>query len=170
MHQQPLPSEWIDRLFSRLEARYGSGWKAKWATVEIAVLRADWADVLAGLQNRPAAIRYGLDNLPEEFPPTAVQFRTACNRMPEAMPVALPQPPASPDVVAKVRGAFVVDARDPLAWAYTLKAKEATGCRLTPAQREAWRDALRSKAGTDAPTLGQFAAIAADVLPQGMRA
>ena len=36
--------------------------------------------------------------------------------------------------------------------------------------RDAWREALRSKAGTDAPTIGQFAPIDADVLPMGMRA
>ena len=167
--QAPFPANWLDRVFGLMLARFGSAWTAKWAGIDIEAVRSDWANVLAGLQERPAAIRYGLDNLPDT-PPTAVQFRTACNRMPEAMPVALPQPPASPEVVAKVRGAFVIDARDPLAWAYTLKAKEVSGCRLTPAQRDAWREALRSKAGTDAPTIGQFAPIDADVLPMGMRA
>jgi hypothetical protein len=163
-----MPSAWINRLFARLGVHYGAAWTRMWEGPPMEAVRADWAEKLSGLEFKLEAIRYGLDNLPD-YPPTAVQFRAACNRMPEPMPVALPQPPASPEVVAKVVGAFVVSDRDPLAWAYRLKAREINGDRLLQFQRDAWREALSSKAGTDAPEIGQFSPISEDVLPPGMR-
>jgi hypothetical protein len=141
--QTQFPGNWLDRVFGLMLARYGSAWTAKWAGIDMAAVRADWCNVLAGLQNRPEAVRYGLDNLPDA-PPTAVQFRTACNRTPEPMPVALPAPMADPEVVAKVRGAFVVEDNDPKAWAHRLKAKEVSGYRLSPMLRASWREVLKS--------------------------
>lgn len=77
-----LPDSWVDALFAKLAVRYGAAFMRQWPDADIAVLKADWAEVLGGFQNRPEAIRYGLEHLNPEKPPTAMQFRALCNAGP----------------------------------------------------------------------------------------
>jgi hypothetical protein len=52
MHS-PLPSEWVDRLFSRIAVRYGADWLRMWEGLDMAAVKADWAETLAGLAGPP---------------------------------------------------------------------------------------------------------------------
>lgn len=88
-----LPDGWLDYVQSKLTVRYGARWLSMWEGVPLAAVRADWAEELDGLErNDGAALRYGLQYLPEDFPPTASAFRALCNRMPAGGPAALPAP------------------------------------------------------------------------------
>jgi hypothetical protein len=94
----PLSSRFVDEIHMRLAVRYGSAWLAKWQGVEIAAVKADWAEQLDGM--RPENIRKALDNLPPDFPPTCTAFRSLGVIRHEAEEFkALPAPEASPAVV-----------------------------------------------------------------------
>ena len=147
--RSPLPSEWVDRLFGRLAVRYGSAWLRQWEGIDMAAVRADWAEELAGLQERPDALRYGLENLPADKPPTVSQFRAACNRAPEKFTPQLAGPPASAAMVAKVRAGLDRSGVSPLAWAHRLKARHESGARLTITQVEMYRSALATQRVAD---------------------
>lgn len=142
----PLPLEWIDSIFANMTVRYGSAWLAKWNGVDIAAVKADWADVLGGFQANPDAIKHALGSLPDDFPPTATQFRALCVARPEPAGRALPAPKADPAVVRKVMQAFVPKPSvDPKEWAHRLRIREQQCDRLTPAQRAMWRQALKGE-------------------------
>jgi hypothetical protein len=69
------PSAWVDDLFDRLSARYGVAFLRQYGDIDAAAVKADWAKTLGGLS--PAAIKAGLENLPDK-PPHAGQFRRLC--------------------------------------------------------------------------------------------
>ncbi len=75
-----LPEVWVDELFARLTVRYGAAFKRQYADIEPNVVKADWAQVLSGFTRQ--TIRYGLDHLPADKAPNALQFRAICNSGP----------------------------------------------------------------------------------------
>ena len=90
-------------LFARLAVRYGSAWAAKWEGLDMAAVRADWADELAGYAKHPDAIKHALANLPTDRPPNVLQFILLCRNAPEPMPLMLPKPAPTDEEKAKVR-------------------------------------------------------------------
>lgn len=75
-----MPESWVDELWARLTLRYGASFLRQYAELDLKAVKADWAQVLSGF-NR-AAIRYGLDHLPADKAPNALQFRAICNAGP----------------------------------------------------------------------------------------
>jgi len=140
-----LPSSWVDSLFARLAVRYGSSWLSKWHGIDIAAVKADWAEELGGFVNNPDAITYALAHLPRDFPPSVDQFRQLCCARPEPAMKLLPAPVASEEVVAaavsKVKAAGL-GAPMNKQWAYSLRDKEQQGVPLGAHQRAMWRAAL----------------------------
>ena len=49
----------VDFIFARLTARYGDDWTRKWEGIDAAAIKADWAQVLAGVH--VSAIVYALE-------------------------------------------------------------------------------------------------------------
>jgi hypothetical protein len=141
MEKTMLRNDWIDRLFTRLLARYGAQWISMWAGIEPEAIREDWAIELDGLS--ASALSHGLANLPPDRPPNSAQFRAICLRqVPEPSP-ALPSPPADPERVAEiVAGLQVPPERDIRDWARELQSREKSGELLTSAQRAMWRTAF----------------------------
>jgi hypothetical protein len=137
-----LPLPWVDSLFGRLAVRYGAAWSRMWDGVDVALVKADWAAELSGLQLHPASIAYGLDHLPPDRPPTVGQFRALCIARPEKHE-ALPAPAADPAVAAAALASMTKPTgHDPKAWARELRRQETSLVRLTSAQRSMWRAAL----------------------------
>jgi hypothetical protein len=147
----PLPPAWVDRLFGRLAIRYGQDWIRLWEGLDLAAVKADWGQVLAGMHRpeREHALRYGIENLPPDRPPTAAQFKAICGRAPETKPLVLQAPPPSPEGVARVRQALadLGQPKDPRAWAHALKARHEAGERLSMTQIDMYRSALAAKPG-----------------------
>lgn len=148
-----LPLPWVEKIFQKLALVYGRDFIGRWEGQNLGDVMADWSHELAPLAQNPAAIKYGLENLPPDKPPTCLQFRSICNRRPEAPMPALPAPKTapSPEVMEKVAeiGKPRIEAFDPKAWAKKLKARELENPRshgLTRAQREMWRTALGEQA------------------------
>lgn len=97
-----FPLHWADALFAKLSIRYGSAFLAQWPDADPSLVKSDWCDVLTGFGDKPEAIKYALEHLPEK-PPTAMQFRAICNLAPLPVFQRLPEPKADP---AKARAAI----------------------------------------------------------------
>lgn len=166
---QTLPDSWVDALFARLSVRYGAKWLRMWEGIDLDAVKADWATELGGFSDRSGAIKYALDNLPAEFPPTAAQFKAIAVRVPYYVPPALPEPKADPKIVAQALSALTLGTSgNPKAWAYRLQEREKQGERLTQCQRGAWREALANV--DDSLIAGDFSPVAQTALPPAMRA
>lgn len=86
-----LPDAWIDRIFKRMEGRYGALFHDRWKGCDLDNVRATWAEELAGFRDKPEAIAYALKSLAgQQFPPTLPEFLSACRRAPEKEAVMLP--------------------------------------------------------------------------------
>jgi hypothetical protein len=120
MSQQPksLPDNWLERLFARLTAIYGSQKVgAMWLDADMGQVKAAWGQALA--KYPPEAIATALQDLPETpspWPPTLPEFVTLVREAAEylrtkGMPpllghneqVADPDSPAVQDALAELR-------------------------------------------------------------------
>lgn len=149
--------------------RYGAAWNRKWDGVDADAVKADWERELSGISGN--AIRYALEHLPPEFPPTVAQFKALCISRPEPERKWLPAPKVDPKVIeealSKLKSLTVQKER--FDWAYSLQEREKDGEALTEEQRAMWRKALEV-APTSSSTPGAFTLIANELLPPRMRA
>lgn len=168
---QPLDFRWVERIFARMQVRYGSRWLALWAGVEPGAVQADWSRELAGLTGE--AIAYGLEHLPEDHPPTVAQFKRLCLNAPRTAEM-LPPPKLDREGLAKVGlvlqtvadGLKSQQRRHPKQWAFDLQAREAAGERLSTVQRRFWREAL---ADSDQAVITEMKPVPPELFPPQMR-
>lgn len=90
----------IDVVFTKLSLAYGRDFTGRWEGLNMADVKADWAHELAGYQKNPAAIKYALQNLPPRAP-NVFEFRSICQRAPEAPAARLEAPAANPAIAKK---------------------------------------------------------------------
>lgn len=152
-----LPEPWVDKLFSKLSATYGQSFIRQYDGIDVADVKAEWGQVLSSFQQSPEALRYGVDHLPSDKAPNALQFRDLCRRAPDtAFPrlAALPAPvagPVAPEVIAATKAAFErKDARGWKDWAHALKRRHESGEKLTQFQIKAYRQVIPPVAQEDA--------------------
>jgi len=151
----PLDRNWVERIHTRLLARYGSAWIGRYRDIDPELVIADWADALNGFG--AAAIKYAFECLPDDHPPNSAQFARLCLRGPQNQAPALPWPAAHPEIVATVMaGIKPPPTRGMKQWARDLQTREANGDRLTLAQRTMWRAAVdtlnAARDGQEVPT------------------
>ena len=141
MHS-PLPENWIDALFARLTGLYGNRFTNMWTGIDAHLVRTTWATELAGI--RPDSIKYALEHLPAEFPPSALQFKALCLQKPAAdAPILTNETPAHPAVrKAVLDGIKLPDAASPKAWAETLRRRHVACERLNANQIRCYKNAL----------------------------
>lgn len=149
---QPLSSQAIDQIFAQLHIVWGRNFLAQYEGQDLTVIKANWARTLAGLDRRPHAIAYAIENLPPKQM-NALEFRDLCRRAPDPVQPRLP-PPAidkarAREALRMARQALAGGA-DPLEWARKLQARERAGERLTLAQREGYQQALKLDGGYQA--------------------
>lgn len=136
-----LPDSWVESIFARLSVRYGSAWLRLWEGIDIAAVKADWADCLSGLSGD--SIKHALQHLPADKPPTVAQFKALCVSRPEAAVPQLPAPIAKQEAVDRARELGISIGRvGSKEWAHELRRRELACDRLTAFQWEAWREAL----------------------------
>lgn len=89
-YRPPLPSAWINKIFSTMQGHYGSRFVNMWKTGDALPSGQDagyvnaqrtWADKLSGFNDYPECIAYVLEGLPEH-PPTLPEFVELCRRAP----------------------------------------------------------------------------------------
>lgn len=163
----------IEFVFGRLSIRYGRAFFDQWPNADLAVVKADWAEVLDGFSD--SAISYALRYLPAS-PPNAIAFREICRRAPEPEQARIAGPTVRADP-ARVRQliASVTDAkRDGFTPAERVAARlreieAANGGVLSEAQRH-MLNACERHCAPLALAGDQFKAVPQDVWPPGMKA
>lgn len=135
----------IDLIFTKCSLVYGRDFLSRWEGLDISEVKADWHREIGHMS--PHAILYGLERLPADKPPTVLQFRSLCHGRPETAPKQIAGPASSSDVVnAAIAKALAGKKGDegPRGWANRLRIREQQAERLTMAQRDMWRAALKS--------------------------
>ena len=148
-----LPAAWVDRIFEKLTMAYGHDFLRRWEGLDMALVKADWAHELAFYAAMPHAIRFALETLPPDKPPTARTSRALCSSVPVVVNMGLPPPSTKPPPAVAARLASVGQScGDPRAWARRLRDIEfnrggelPNGRQLTGAQRAMWRTALAAE-------------------------
>ncbi len=92
MDSQSNRASLVDLIFGKCQLVYGRDFSARWEGMQLADVKADWHRELGPLLDKPQAIKYGLENLPVDKPPTVLQFRAACLRYEAPKPRELKQP------------------------------------------------------------------------------
>ncbi len=160
-----LPSEWVEKLHSKLHVVYGDAWPRKWEGLDMQSVRDNWGRTLADLT--PEAIRHGLENLPESFPPTAGQFRSialAGTPRTEGGMKMLPGPGTRRDpermreLLGKLQTALQDRPDSRYACLKALEAREAAGT-LTMVHRQQLEALRRVTEGSDPVVTGAFTPI-----------
>lgn len=154
-----LPESWIEKIFSKFEARYGSLFHDRWKGCDLANVKATWAEELAPFAQRPEAIGHALKVLGNaKFPPTLPEFIEACRNAPEAYQPALPYKPTKADhdralaMIGQATKAMTgSDEYDPMLWAKRPKSQKAMDAVIDGAKRS-----------------DKLAAILADLLETGV--
>ena len=73
----PLPKQWIDKLFDKFKARYGSLFVERFGGLPMEVVADEWAHELAGFTGHE--LQRGLDGCRAlKFPPTLPEFMAMC--------------------------------------------------------------------------------------------
>lgn len=102
----PCPASWVDSIFAALASTYGVAFQRQYADVKPEAVKSRWAHALDGLT--ASAIKGGLERLPADKPPNALQFRRLCvdsipgeaYRVHTALPAPVVAPP--PHVAARL--------------------------------------------------------------------
>ena len=130
-----LPLPWVDRIFEKLTLVYGQPFLNRWRDIDLNAVKFDWAHELSGFEAHPDAIKWALQNLPPDTPPTVLQFRTLCRKSPTTEFQALPSPAVNVqlanEVIAKLK-AMPVEKVDHKAWAKALISRHEAGEKLKP--------------------------------------
>lgn len=147
-----LPDRWIDKIFSRMEAFYGSTFIDKWRNTDVLEVKAVWANELANFSDNPECFSKALKELMDEhktFPPSLPEFVELCRRnyvQPSATLLLPPPSPLSRDEAAKRANEIgVIVSRYPadgLGWAKMLRNKYLAGEKLLPIQISLASEAL----------------------------
>jgi hypothetical protein len=132
-----LPVAWVDRIFDKLTLTYGQSFLRRWADIDLAAVKSDWAHELSGFAHHPKAIAWALQNLPEKAP-TVLEFKFLARRAPPDELPRLEAPKADPEVVAselaKLAPALKAPAAKPSTdWAHAIVSRAMAGERIAPA-------------------------------------
>ena len=168
-----LPAVWVEKIFKKLALVYGRDFLSRWEGQDMAGVMSDWGHELAGFQAHPEAIKYALENLPADRPPTVLQFRAICNRAPTPELPQLEAPKADPERVTEIMASLNrIKKRGEMseaAWC-AHRLREIMKLRpLTGSQRDMLKACEAHTAGP-AQLTGEFTPVPADALPPGMRA
>ena len=96
MTSDRLPDALIDAVISKLILTYGKRFTGHYDPFTPAQVREYWAHELGSMSE--AGVRYALDHLPHEHPPTVLTFRQIGVSRPDDSAPRLPAPQASPSV------------------------------------------------------------------------
>lgn len=90
-----LPRAWVEKIFSRLSAIYGTAFSGKFGNDVENALEV-WGEELGGFADNPDAIGYALRNLNPTYAPSALEFVNLCRQAPKKSLPALDSPVADP--------------------------------------------------------------------------
>ena len=138
----------VDAIFDKLTVRYGHEWLRQWDGMDMAFVKADWAEELSGYANNLEPLRYALRHLPERCPTNVGQLKKIANMCPPPVFKALPAPKADEAVVSaqmakqlELKQALAPKA-DEKGWARALVTRSEAGEKIPPYSLLCARQAL----------------------------
>lgn len=138
-----FPVSWVDALFSKFAVLYGNKFTSQYAGADMEALRNEWVRQLDGFENHQDALRYAMNNLPADWPPTVLEFKQLARRAPPPEFKALPAPKADPKRVAEAMSQMArPEPQGPKAWAHRLIEKHDRGAYVPAANLRMAREAL----------------------------
>lgn len=142
-----MPMPWVDKIFDKLTLVYGQTFLRRWADIDLAAVKADWAHELAGFTHHPSSIAWALQHLPADKPPTVLEFRLLARKAPPEVLPQLEAPKADPAVIAAVVAGLSPSIREPRGddgkeWARRLLSKHANGFKVPRISLRFAREAL----------------------------
>jgi hypothetical protein len=77
-----LPERWIDKIFGRMEAMYGSLFLERWKGTDLIEVKRVWCESLASFSDNPECFTAALKALLDEhqWPPTLPEFVALCRK------------------------------------------------------------------------------------------
>ena len=97
-NQRALPESWIEKIFAKFEARYGSLFLDRWRGCNMENVRDTWAEELANFEDKPECIGHALRSLAtSKFPPTLPEFLESCRQAPRKEAPSLRYVPTAED-------------------------------------------------------------------------
>lgn len=93
----------VSLIFSKCGLIYGREFSGRWEGINEDEVRADWKRELGAVLDKPQAVMHALTHLPDDKPPTVLQFRKLCINRPIAFVPALPAPDVTPARKLEVR-------------------------------------------------------------------
>lgn len=139
-----LPDAWITEIFRRMELNFGSRFSNLWRNVAPAEMRSHWAEMLAGMHDRPLAIKAALEACQgKDDPPTPAQFLESCRlflrTQADKQHKQIPPVEISIEAIhARARQLESIAAKPPAydykLWAKTLRSEYLAGVHLLPVQ------------------------------------
>lgn len=100
MDSRPSRESLVDLIFGKCQLTYGRDFSSRWEGMNLAEVKADWVRELGPILDNPKAIKYGLEHIPADKPPTVLQFRAACLRYDPPKQPALKAPMADREWVS----------------------------------------------------------------------
>lgn len=146
-----LPTLWVEKIFDKLTMNYGVDFMARYKGLPLNDVKTDWAEMLSCFEQRPSAIAFLLENLPDR-PPTAQQAKNLCLGAPHVENALLlaNEPKADParvrEAMAKLTPASNLPKVDFKAWARTILSEHAAGIPKTPTVLQMARNAVGAEA------------------------
>ena len=145
-----MPTQVIDRLFSRLAATYGAGWDRSLGQAPITDVKTAWAHELQGFAKDLGSVAWAIENLPERCP-NVIEFRNLCRKAPVPDAPRLPEPAPNPErlreELAKLQpildAARKVNSDDRLSWARRIVSRRQQGDRVAHGTYRIASEALR---------------------------
>lgn len=82
LRRDRVPDAWIDKIFGRMEAMYGSLFLDRWRGTNLVEVKAVWASELASFADNPECFGLALKALIDErkLPPTLPEFVALCRQ------------------------------------------------------------------------------------------
>ena len=74
-----LPMQWVERIFHKLTLIYGRDFTRRWDGMPLEEVKQDWAEELGRFAGQGEAIRYALEHVPDDRPPTVRAFARLCD-------------------------------------------------------------------------------------------
>lgn len=69
----------LEAIFTKCGLVYGRDFLSRWEGIDLAEVKGDWRRELGSHLERPEAIRFALENLPNKAP-HVLEFRALCNK------------------------------------------------------------------------------------------
>lgn len=144
-----LPAGWVDRIFDKLALTYGRDFLGRYEGMDINAVKSDWAHELSGFFAHPSAIAFALSSLPDRAP-SVIEFRKIARLAPAAEAPRIEVSPAGKERIAAELAKVAPVLKAPTSgfrdWARRIVARHESGGRITKAQIDMARDALKGHA------------------------